>query len=548
MKRLLLIAYLLGTASLGAQTLTLLGEVQTAEGQVRIPYAVVRVAGTELGCVSNAEGEFRLELPRKLYQAEQSLRVSCLGFATISLPITELRPGRINVVNLPDQALTLDEVTIFSTDLSPEQMVRAAIRRIPDNYPQQPYLLNTFYRHYCIENGEYGRLIEAAIDLYDPHGHHKLFQDPDHKVEVRLRQLRRSLDFTRLSAYQHAPIALFQTLEIDYSSYEGPFSSFFRQKRLHYTITDTTQLHGNVVLVIRVDGAWRGWTYACDLYLTAGDWAMVRIDEYRSQKFEDRQQAISVVEHQVARYQRRAEGYFLSHILKEGTRQERYLREDGSTWQELTHEHHVELMVNGIQTEGVEPFVGDEPTAGSMAQSQYDPDFWESYTVLAATPLETRIERDLSQRLSLERQFQAEGDPSDNPQVQDLRAQRQLDQMLADLRGTPVLLAFWDHSYQPGLKDLWRVRQLVVNTPDLPLGLIFLSVDQDDQTWRNAIRDKKLYAGEHLRLGSGLASPVAQRYQVEQSPYLILLDQNGQTLWRGGELPKAKEIEELLRF
>jgi hypothetical protein len=54
MKRLLLLAYLIGTASMGAQTLTLRGEIRATEGQIRIPYAVVRVAGTELDCVSNA--------------------------------------------------------------------------------------------------------------------------------------------------------------------------------------------------------------------------------------------------------------------------------------------------------------------------------------------------------------------------------------------------------------------------------------------------------------------------------------------------------------
>lgn len=544
-KYLLLIACLLSGWLLRSQTVSLRGEVRATEGQTPLAYAVLRVVGTERGCVANAAGQFRLELPQRLYQPGQSFQVSCLGYGSVTLPITELQTGWLNQVHLPTQDLTTDEVFIFATDLTPAQMVRAAVRRIPDNYPQQPYLLKTFYRHYCLENGAYGRLIEAALDIFDPQGHSRLFKNPDRKVEVRLRQLRRSLDFTRFSAYQHAPIALFQTLAIDYSSYEGPFSGYFRQQRLHYEIRDTTQLDGELVLVIGISGAWRGWNYTCDLYLTAGDWAMVRIDEYRSQKVADRQQAITVVAHQVARYQRRPEGYVLSHALKEGTRTERYLRADGSVWQELSHQHHVELMVNAVQTEGITPFVGDEPTAASMARADYDPAFWDSYTVLAATPLEDQIERDLAERLSLEQQFQSGGDPN-SPQVQDLRVERQLDKMLARLQGTPVLLAFWDHTYEPGLRDLWRVRRLLANTPDLPLGLIFLSLDRDDATWRNAIRDNKLYAGEHLRLGTGLASPLARRYAVPQSPYLILLDAEGQTLWRGSELPKAKEIEEIL--
>jgi hypothetical protein len=531
---------------LAAQTFPLLGEVRATEGQIPIAYAVVRVAGTELGCVSNAEGQFRLELPRALYRQSQLLTVSCLGYGSVQVPVMELLPGRINQINLPNQALTLDEVMIFSTDLTPFQMVVAAFDRLADNYLEAPYLLHTFYRHYCIENGEYGRLIEAAIDLYDPHGHGQLFNSPDQKIEVRLRQLRRSLDFTRFSAYQHAPIALFWTLGIDYTSYEGPFSGFFRRRQFKYALTDTTILDGKVVLVIRADGSWQGWTYNCDLYLTAGEWAIVKIDEYRTRRITDATQRTALVEHQVASYQQRGDRYYLSRLLKAGTREETYFREDGSVWQTLSHEHHVELMVNGIETEDITPFVGDEPTAASMARMTYDPAFWAGYTVLAATPLEGRIETDLAKRLSLEQQFRANDHPSDHPQAQDIRAQRQLDDLLTQLVGTPVLLAFWDHSYEVGLQDLWRARKLITNTPELPLGVIFLSLDRNDQTWRNAIRDKKLYAGEHLRLGLGLQSPIARRYGVSGSPFLVLLNGQGQTIWQGHELPSAKEIETLI--
>lgn len=531
---------------LWAQTVSLLGEVRATNGQTPLAYAVIRVQGTQLGCVSNAKGQFRLELPRAFYRAEQSLVISCLGYATVEIPVKELYRGRINQINLPDQIKTLDEVMIFATDLTPRQMVEAAFHNIADNYPQHPYVLRAFYRHYCQENGVYGRLIEAAVDMYDPHGHAKHFNSPKDKIELNVRQLRRSLDFTRYSAYRHAPIALFSTLEIDYSSYEGPLSSYFRRQRLTYQIADTTAIDGKPVLVIRADGFWRKWTYNCDLYLTVGEWAIVKIDEYRSREINNNRQALKLVEHLVARYQEQEGTFFLSHILKEGRREEQYLREDGSIWQQLDHRHHIELMVNDIQIDNIHPFTGDEPTESEMNALPYDPGFWAGYTQLDATPEERRIAADLSQRISLEKQFRARDQVDQLPIIQEIRVERQVAQLITTFRGHPILMVFWDHTYRPDLTDLWRIRKLITKTPKMPLGLIFLSLDPDDQTWQAAIKRNRLYAGEHIRLGLGLNSPITTTYDVTTSPSLILFDETGQELWRGNELPKAKEIEALL--
>lgn len=529
-----------------AQNINLRGEVRVAEGWDPIPYAVIRLPGTSLGSVANAEGSFTLSVPPEYFQPDQRIEVSSLGYQTVQLPITELSRARINLLRLPDQAYVLSEVFILATELTPAQMVAQAFRKLPDNYPAEPYLMRTFYRHYCQENGRYGRLIEAALDLYDREGHGQLVDGPDDKIEVRLNQLRRSLDFTRLAAYQHAPIALFRTLANDPASYPTPLSRTVDRAKMTFRIADTTIYQGQPVLMIHADGSYRGWRYLADIYLVVGCWAIVKLEEHWARTEEKRHLRVNLTNHFVTSYQPLGDRWVLSRQLNEGRREELSLDDEGQVWHRRTHQHRVELMVNEVLTEGFTPFTGPEPYERLMQQVKYDPGFWENYTVLASTPLENRIEKDLSARWDLEQQFLSFNRDPDAPEVQELRAERQLQQLQADYAGYPMLLVFWDHAYEPSWRDLWRVRRLLQKAPQDPLGLVFISLDEDQGLWQRAIREKKLTVGEHLRLGQGLRSPLAQRYGVSEVPYLVVLDRSQKVLWQGSQWPSHREVEAIM--
>jgi peroxiredoxin len=529
-----------------AQNYTLRGEVKQAQGWDPVPYAVIRLPGTSLGSIANAEGVFQLSLPRELFRAGQRIEISSLGYQRLSLPITELSRGQINLLRLPEQGYTLSEVLIFASDLTPAQMVAEAFGRLDSNYLVQPYLMRTFYRHYCRENGAYSRLIEAALDLYDPVGHQEILKGPTEKMQVRLQQLRRSIDFTRLSAYQHVPIALFSTLSKDLASYRSPLSRQVNRARMTFRIADTTIYQGQPVLKIHADGTYRGWRYLCDLYLVVGSWAMVKAEEQWARSQRSASFIRDITQHYTVSYQPLGDRWVLSHILKEGRTEDRELDDRGQTWHRFVHRHHIELMVNEVKTEGFTPFEGGEPHEGLMRQVKYDPGFWENYTVLRATPLERRIEADLSDRWELEQQFLSHNANQPAPEVQEIKAEQQFERLLADYQGHPVLLVFWDSDYDPSWRELWRVRRLLQNMPEDPVGLVFISTDTDDRNWRRAIREKKLTVGEHLRLGWGLDSPVAQRYGVRNIPSLVLLDRAGELLWQGETWPKQKDMELLL--
>ena len=120
-----------------------------------IAYATVRVEGQPYGAVSNAEGEFDLMIPPSLAAAEQVLVFSAMGYANHRVRVSAWEDGGSHVIRLTEKPFALTEVFIYGTSLSPAEMVQAAFERVPDNYPIQPYLLHTFYRHYCWEGDDY---------------------------------------------------------------------------------------------------------------------------------------------------------------------------------------------------------------------------------------------------------------------------------------------------------------------------------------------------------------------------------------------------------
>ncbi|MEM9984991.1 MAG: carboxypeptidase-like regulatory domain-containing protein [Bacteroidota bacterium] len=535
--------------------LTLLGPLapgQIIEGVVSdastgepIPYAIVQVDRQNLGTLANQLGKFTLRLPEDLPSDKLSIRIRALGYEEQTHLISTWPRGKLAKIALVPTPLTLSEVFIFATEMSPAEMIERAISLRQQNYLTQPHLMHSFYRHYCQENGTYGRLIEAAIDVYAPESYQQFRYVPMATMRAEVKQMRRSLDFTRLSAYGHSNLALWSAIGKDPLNFHGPLSQPKIRRRLSFQISDTTTWEGKPVLVIHADGPYLNWRYVADFYLSLTDWAIIKIDEQRVRRFK-RGRPILETEHNLINFQYLNGKWALSHILQEGRRQERWLDAEGETWHSLTHDHHVEVLINSIEEIDKPPFRGQTFTKEVLAKAPYDPIFWESYPILAATPLEAQIERDLSARLELENQFNAQAGIEDGPAQAEQLTEVRLATIRSQYQGYPMLLIFWDASFEPSLKDAWRVRKTLRSVPEEPVAIVFISTDRDADTWQRAIRSRKLYLGEHLRLGYGLDSPIAKRHQVQALPYLVLQDRKGRTIWQGSDWPKPKELERVL--
>ncbi|MEM7371589.1 MAG: carboxypeptidase-like regulatory domain-containing protein [Bacteroidota bacterium] len=534
-------------SSLSAQSVLISGQLLDKDTDEAIPYASLRVAGTGVGTVSNILGEFSLSIP--ISSIHQRLQISCLGYADQEIPLSSFREAEKKIILLKEQTFTLDEVVIYSTDVTAKELLELAFEHVKDNYPQKGYLLNTFYRHYCKEGNVYGRLIEAAIDLYDKKGYRKPVKNPSKKFGVKFKQLRRSVDFTSISGFSHSAHALPVVLRMDVVGYKN-FQVFAEKepKNIDFFFEDTTYFQGEVVYVVRAESKKPSYHHTMDFYISADNFAILRYEQVSNSSHTFKSTTTSWKGKHVFNYQLYQGKYYLEHSLDEARRITQERDSLGQIIHTSDHFHHVELMVNEIQTQHFQKVDGEMPTESTLAAIPYDPNFWNNYTVLQATPLEQGIKQDLEARISLEDQFSGDDRTGQLSEIQDELMSQKLERMLTINTNQPTLLCFWDSHYKPGLKELLFARKLAkeYGETDIRVRLIFISLDRNEADWDAAIRKYRLYAGQHMRLAKGVNAGIARKYGVTGSPYFVLMDKRQNIIIQGAELPKRSHIDDLM--
>jgi len=139
------------------------GKVTGFEDGQPVRQASVSINKKGIGTATNAAGLFALMIPAA-NQAD-TLKISCIGFKTKQLPITDLKNGEeLNIV-LEKNTRELKEVTIAYYDAP--KIIQKAIDRIPENYLNQPHILRGFYRMYTYSDDNPLQLSEAVFDVYN---------------------------------------------------------------------------------------------------------------------------------------------------------------------------------------------------------------------------------------------------------------------------------------------------------------------------------------------------------------------------------------------
>ena len=111
--------------------------------------------------IANEEGTFAF--PLNALNETDTLVISAIGYQTAEIPIHQPSPLR---VSLRDTTYTLSEVAVRA--ITAEALLDSVAKHRRENYPDQPYGLEGFYRVSYRENGTYVRLLEMAMVIYDP--------------------------------------------------------------------------------------------------------------------------------------------------------------------------------------------------------------------------------------------------------------------------------------------------------------------------------------------------------------------------------------------
>lgn len=159
-----------------------------------VPFATVRIMnGKSLiaGVVSNGDGGF--QIPLRYHTSLNALSISCIGYATLQMRMSELQEGRINIIRLKESSTELHEVVVTSkrTSLSANKIARLAVANLPKNHPQHPFSYLAYYRDYQKEEKDYVNLHEALVGIFD-----QGFQTNDlASTRIKLYQYRANLNF-----------------------------------------------------------------------------------------------------------------------------------------------------------------------------------------------------------------------------------------------------------------------------------------------------------------------------------------------------------------
>jgi outer membrane lipoprotein-sorting protein len=147
----------------GDMLITLKGKVVEAKNQRNsISYVVVSVSESDIGTITNNNGEFQLKIPKKMKGA--SVVFSHVGLENQSFSVEEALNMKSFVVRMKKETVQLSEVDVITGD--PEEIIERVKENIAANYGTIPNVMESFYRESILKNKRYVSISEAVIDIH----------------------------------------------------------------------------------------------------------------------------------------------------------------------------------------------------------------------------------------------------------------------------------------------------------------------------------------------------------------------------------------------
>ena len=143
--------------------ITVKGKVIDAETKNPLIFASVTIQGTNVATVTNLNGEFILKIDSAF--SNLSIEILYIGYENGVMHISDLRDrGRNNTIELKQTTIPIKEVVIKA--ITPEEIIRQVIVRMPENYVGVPNLMTSFYRETIKKNKKYVSIAEAVIEIF----------------------------------------------------------------------------------------------------------------------------------------------------------------------------------------------------------------------------------------------------------------------------------------------------------------------------------------------------------------------------------------------
>ncbi|MGB1451690.1 MAG: carboxypeptidase-like regulatory domain-containing protein, partial [Marinirhabdus sp.] len=217
------------------------GKVVDAATDRGLTSASIVVEGSNIGTITNDEGEFLLKVPAK--DANGTLLVSILGYTVNKVAIANLL-SEGNLIKLSPKITELTEVNV-STYTDPEKLVRQVFKRKVENNGDTDLKMTAFYRETIKKRNRNVSLTEAVVNL-----HKKPYASTERDV-IELHKARKSTDYKRMDTValklQGGP---FSTLYLDIMKYPEYIFTEASIPNYIFTFDSPTAINGKPVYVV----------------------------------------------------------------------------------------------------------------------------------------------------------------------------------------------------------------------------------------------------------------------------------------------------------
>ncbi|MDR3141555.1 MAG: carboxypeptidase-like regulatory domain-containing protein [Tannerellaceae bacterium] len=145
----------------GDEYITVSGMVRDQKSKKKLEYVNIAVPGSNIGTVTNSDGEFSVKIKNSLLAKE--VQLSHVGYLNAIIPVNGSDITDV-VVNLIPTENLLEEIIVRARD--PRYIIEEAMSKIAVNYSPVTNMLTGFYRETAQKGRRYINISEAIIDIY----------------------------------------------------------------------------------------------------------------------------------------------------------------------------------------------------------------------------------------------------------------------------------------------------------------------------------------------------------------------------------------------
>lgn len=386
---------------------SLSGQIIDVETKQPLPFATVNIQNTPKGVVSNAGGQFEFSFPTK--HLTDTIVFSIAGYQSEKMLAQKLVNQGSLKIELVEKAVVLSEVVVTNKELTAWEILELALKKIPDNYPTDPFEFKAFYRDYKLENDTCISIFEAAFSAYDK-GYSKVGNKLLLREKVVLEQVRKSLS-VEYNAHTFKRVNVMKELiKLNDVRYQSRLLDKKYKRRYDYSMAGYEVINDRLMYKIKVKN---DWSYF--VYVDVVTYAIPKIEmDFKWIKDVDVNEWILG---DTLKYNQTEATMLLEFQMINGLYYPKYCSftanldaMDMETDTRLFTAYLLqEYMVTDIDFDPEEkPEKSERMDPYEMIENQksnYDPEFWKNYNIIKLHPRDQKLVRGLEERMNLEEQF-----------------------------------------------------------------------------------------------------------------------------------------------